>query len=32
LRIPLTSVSAGKHTLKIGAVDPGVVIDEIVLP
>jgi hypothetical protein len=32
LQIPLTSLSPGKHTLKITAIDPGVVIDRISLP
>jgi hypothetical protein len=32
LHVPLASLAAGKHTLKIRAVDPGAVIDEIVLP
>jgi hypothetical protein len=32
LHIPLVSLAAGKHTLKIRAVDPGAVIDEIILP
>jgi hypothetical protein len=32
LDVPLTLLAAGKHTLKIRAVDPGAVIDEIVLP
>jgi hypothetical protein len=31
-RVPLTNVSAGKHVLKIRAVDPGVVIDRVALP
>ncbi len=32
LQIPLMGLSPGKHTLKISAVDPGVVIDRISLP
>jgi Glycosyl hydrolase family 115/Gylcosyl hydrolase family 115 C-terminal domain/S-layer like family, C-terminal region len=32
LQIPLTKLSAGKHTLKITAVDPGAVIDRVSLP
>lgn len=32
LRVPLPRLAAGPHTLKIQAVDPGAVIDEIVLP
>lgn len=31
-RVPLTALVAGKHVLKIRAVDPGVVIDRISLP
>jgi hypothetical protein len=31
-KVPLTGLSAGKHILKIQAVDPGVVIDKISLP
>lgn len=31
-RIPLPGLDAGKHTLKIRAVDPGVVIDSVSLP
>ncbi|MES1181069.1 MAG: glycosyl hydrolase 115 family protein, partial [Verrucomicrobiota bacterium] len=31
-RIPLTGLGAGRHALKIRAVDPGVVIDAISLP
>jgi hypothetical protein len=31
-RIPLPGLSAGRHTLKIRAVDPGVVIDRVLLP
>lgn len=31
-QIPLTGLAAGKHELKIRAVDPGVVIDKISLP
>ena len=32
LRVPFPQLAAGPHTLKIQAVDPGAVIDEIVLP
>jgi hypothetical protein len=32
LRVPLHDLSAGKHTLTIRAVDPGVVIDRVSLP
>ena len=31
-RVPLPTLSAGKHTFKIRAVDPGVLIDRISLP
>ena len=31
-RVPLTATSAGKHVLKIRAVDPGVVIEQFALP
>jgi len=31
-RIPLTGLTAGRHILKIRAVDPGVVIDRVSLP
>jgi hypothetical protein len=31
-RVPLPTLSAGRHTLKIRAVDPGVVIDRVGLP
>ncbi len=31
-RIPLPALAAGQHTLKIRAVDPGVVIDRVSLP
>jgi hypothetical protein len=31
-QIPLTNLDAGKHTLKIRAVDPGAVIDAVSLP
>jgi hypothetical protein len=31
-RIPLSSLAAGKHTFKIRAIDPGVVIDRVSLP
>jgi len=31
-QIPLTGLSAGRHTLKIRAVDPGAVINAISLP
>lgn len=32
LRVPVSGLSAGEHTLKIYAVDPGVVIDRVSLP
>ena len=32
LRVPFPQLAAGRHTLKIAAVDPGAVIDEIALP
>ena len=31
-RVPLTATSAGKHVLKIRAVDPGVVVERFALP
>lgn len=31
-RVPLTALTAGNHTFKIRAMDPGVVIDQIALP
>ncbi len=31
-RVPLPGLAAGKHTLKVHAVDPGVVIDRVHLP
>jgi hypothetical protein len=31
-RVPLPALTAGKHTLKIRAMDPGAVIDQIHLP
>ncbi len=32
VRVPMPGLSAGKHTLKIQAIDPGVVIDRVSLP
>ena len=32
VRMPLPALKAGKHTLKVQAVDPGAVLDEITLP
>jgi hypothetical protein len=31
-RVPLPTLAAGKHTLRIAAVDPGVVVDRVSLP
>jgi len=31
-RVPLLDIAAGKHTIRIAAVDPGVVIDKVCLP
>jgi hypothetical protein len=30
--VPLPGLSAGKHTLRISAVDPGAVVDRVTLP
>jgi hypothetical protein len=32
MSLPLTGLSAGRHALRITAVDPGAVIDRIALP
>jgi hypothetical protein len=32
VRVPLTGLTAGNHTFKISALDPGSVIDEVSLP
>ena len=31
-RVPLPDLAAGKHTFKISAVDPGIVVDRVSLP